>query len=167
MDYYSPFCGPKTISMVVEPQGVLTCWSSGLIVYVTVINTDNSGRFWSVSCTITQRFGVPERFPRLTNPGVHLRVDHQHSWFLSFWTRFVDYYSPFCGPKTISMVVEPQGVLTCWSSGLIVYVSVINTDNSGRFWSVSCTITQRFGVPERFPRLMIPGVRLRVRHQHS
>ena len=28
--------------------------------------------------------------------------------FLSILTRFVDYYSPFWGPKAISMVVEPQ-----------------------------------------------------------
>ena len=30
MDYYSPFLGPKRISIVVEPQGALTCRSSTL-----------------------------------------------------------------------------------------------------------------------------------------
>ena len=40
-----------------------------------------------------------------------------------FWpilTRFVDYYSPIWGPAAISVVVEPQGVLTCRSSTLAV-----------------------------------------------
>ena len=46
------------------------------------------------------------------NPGVRLRVGHQHSRFLSILTRFMDYYSPFGGPEVISMLVEPQGVLT-------------------------------------------------------
>ena len=40
-----------------------------------------------------------------------------------------------------------------------VDVSVINTRSFGRFWPVSWTITHRFGVPERFSRLTIPGVR--------
>ena len=30
MDYYSPFWGPKQMSIVVEPQGALTCRSSTL-----------------------------------------------------------------------------------------------------------------------------------------
>ena len=32
MDYYSPFLGPKAVSVVVEHQGALTCWSSTLAV---------------------------------------------------------------------------------------------------------------------------------------
>ena len=48
-----------------------------------------------------------------------------------------------------------------------VYVSVINTRSFGRFWPISWTITHRFGVPERFPWLLNPKVRLRVVHQHS
>ena len=47
-----------------------------------------------------------------------LRVGHQHSWFLSILTRFVDYYSPFWGPEAIYIVVELQGALTCRSSTL-------------------------------------------------
>ena len=35
-----------------------------------------------------------------------------------------------------------------------------------RFWPVSLTITHGFGVPEWFPCLMNPVVRLRVGHQH-
>ena len=34
MDYYSPFWGPEVISIVVEPQGALTCLSSTLAVFV-------------------------------------------------------------------------------------------------------------------------------------
>ena len=33
MEYYSPFWGPKAISMIVEPQVVLICWSSRLAVW--------------------------------------------------------------------------------------------------------------------------------------
>ena len=55
------------------------------------------------------------------NPGVRFHVGHQHSWFLSILTHFVNYYSLLWGPKAISMVVEPQDVLTCWSSRLIVW----------------------------------------------
>ena len=144
VDYYSPFWGLEAISIVVEPEDVLTCWSSTLPVladsgpfhgllltvlgsqsdfygcrtprcaYVSVINNHSLGRFWPVSWTINL-FGVSESFPQLTNPGVRLRVDHQHSWFLSILTRFVDYYSPFWGPDAISIVVEPQRALTCRS----------------------------------------------------
>ena len=56
----------------------------------------------------------------INEPQVHLRVGHQHSWFLSILTRFMDYFSPFWGPKAISMVVEPQGALTCRSSTIAV-----------------------------------------------
>ena len=44
-------------------------------------------------------------------PWVHLRFGHQHSRFLSILTRFMDYYSPFRGPKQISIVVEPKARL--------------------------------------------------------
>ena len=91
------------------------------------------------------------------NPWVRLRVGYQQSRFLSILTRVVDCYSPFWGPKAISMVVEPQGALKCRSStitvwadsgpflGLLlsyggpemtpgcVYVSVSNTHNFGEF----------------------------------
>ena len=46
-------------------------------------------------------------------------------------------------------------------------MSVINTRSFGRFWPVSWTITHCFGVPEWFPCLTNPVVRLRVGHQHS
>jgi hypothetical protein len=47
------FGGPAVISMIDELRGAFTCRSS----------THNFGRIWSASCTITHRFGVPERFP--------------------------------------------------------------------------------------------------------
>ena len=52
---------------------------------------------------------------------VRLSVGHQHSQFWPILARFMDYYSPFCDPKAISMVVKPQGVLTCWSTRLAVW----------------------------------------------
>ena len=51
---------------------------------------------------------------------MHLRVRRQHSQLWPILTRFVDYYSPFWGPEVISIVVEPQGALTCWSSTLTI-----------------------------------------------
>ena len=87
---------------------------------MSVINTHSFGRFWPVSWTITNCFGVPEWFPCLTNPVVRLRVGHQHSQFWPILTRILDYYSVFWGPEEISIVVEPQGALTCRSSTLAV-----------------------------------------------
>ena len=68
------------------------------------------------------------------NPGVRLRVGHQHSWFLLILTRFVDYYSPFWGHKVISMLVELQGALMCRSSTLIVLA------DSGPFHGLLLTV---------------------------
>ena len=123
--------------MVVEPQGALTCRLSTITIFV------DSGPFHGL----------------LLKPGVRLRVGHQYSRFLSSLTRLVDYYSPFWGPKEISMVVEPQGVLMCRSSTLTILA------NSGPFRGL--TILARFGVPERFSRLTIPMVCLHVRRQYS
>ena len=110
------------------------------------------------------------------NPGVRLCVRHQHSQFWPILTCFADYYSPFWGPVAISIVVEPQDVLTCWSTTLAVladsgpfhgllltvfgsqsdfhgcqtprctYVSVINNHSLGRFWPISWTITLFWGL---------------------
>ena len=110
VDYYSPFWGPEAISIVVEPQGVLTRWSSTLAVLA------DSGPFLRLLIF----FGVSESFPRLTNPGVRLCVRRQHSQFWPILTCFVDYNSLFLGPEAIYIVVEPQGVLTRWSSTLAV-----------------------------------------------
>ena len=125
--------------MVVEPQGALTCRSSTIAILV------DSGPLHGL----------------LLNPGVRLRVGHQYSRFSSSLTRFVDYYSPFWGPKAISMVVEPQGVLMFRSSTLTILA------NSGPFRGLLLTILAHFGVPERFFTIDDPRVRLHVRRQHS
>ena len=65
---------------------------------------------------------------------MRLRVGHQDSRFLSILTRFVDYYSPFWGPEVISMLVQPQGALTCRSSTLTVLA------DSGPFDGLTLTI---------------------------
>ena len=49
---------------------------------------------------------------------------------------FVDYYSLFSGPEVISIVVEPQGALTCRSSILIVLVILARImDYYSLFWA--------------------------------
>ena len=63
-----------------------------------------------------------------------LRVGHKHSWFLSILPRFVDYYSPFLGPEVMSIVVEPQGALTCQPSRLTVLA------DSGPFHGLLLTV---------------------------
>ena len=122
VDYYSPFWGPKAISIAVEPQGVLTCWSSSLAVLadsgpfcglllaasgpggistfdkplVRLCFGHEQSRFSSIlslSWTTTHRFGVLKRFPLLSNPNVCLRVGRQVSQFWPILARFLDYYS--------------------------------------------------------------------------
>ena len=39
---------------------------------------------------------------------MRLHVGHQYWQFWPILARFMDYYSPFWGPKAISMVVEPK-----------------------------------------------------------
>ena len=46
MDYYSPYWGPETISIVVEPKGALTCWSSTLAILA------DSGPFHGLLLTV-------------------------------------------------------------------------------------------------------------------
>ena len=53
MDYYSRFWGPEAISIVVELQGVLTCWSSILKVLA------DSGPLLGVLLTV---LGAPSDF---------------------------------------------------------------------------------------------------------
>ena len=93
--------------------------------------------FWlirPVSWAIAHLFEVLERFPRLMIPEVRLRVGHQHLQFWPILACFVDYYSPIWGPAAISVVVEPQGVLTCRSSTLAVLT------NSGPFQGLLLTV---------------------------
>ena len=111
MDYYSLFWGPEAISIVVEPQDVLTCWSSTLTVWA------GSGPFLG----LLLYFGVSELFPLLTNPGVRLRVGHQHAHIPLILVRFVHYYSAFWGPRAISAIDKTQGAFMCLSSTLTVF----------------------------------------------
>ena len=124
MDYYSPFWGPEAISIVVEPQGVLMCWSSTLAVLAD-------------SCQILGLlvyFGVSESFPRSTNPGVRLRVGHQHSHIWPILVRFVHYYSAFWGPRGIFTIDEPRGWYMSPSSTMTVLA------NSDKFHGLLLTI---------------------------
>ena len=110
MDYYSPLWGPKVISMVVELQGALTCRSSTITV-------------WADSCPflgLLLYFGVSESIPRLTNPGVRLRVGHQHSHIRPIQVCSVHYYSVFWGPRAISTIDQPRGAFMCTSSTLTI-----------------------------------------------
>ena len=149
MDYHSPFWGPEAISIVVEPKDALTCRSSTLAVLAdsgplhALLLTISGSRVISMvielqgaltcrTSTITVwadcglflglllYFGVSESFPRLTNPGVRLRVGHKHSQFGPILVRFVDYYSPFWGPRAISSTYDPRDAFTCPSSTLTV-----------------------------------------------
>ena len=54
------------------------------------------------------------------NPGVRLRVGHQHWQFWPILAHFMDYYSLFWGPGVISTSNEPWGVFTCRLSTLAV-----------------------------------------------
>ena len=65
---------------------------------------------------------------------MRLRFDHQHSQFWPILTRFVDYYSSFWGPEAISIVVEPQGALTCQLLALAVLA------DSGLFHGLLLTV---------------------------
>ena len=66
---------------------------------------------------------------------MRLRVSHQQSQFGPILARFMDYYSLIRGPKAISMVVEPQVVLTCWPSTLAVWLVLARfLDYYSLFW---------------------------------
>ena len=123
VDYYSLFWVPGVISTINEPLGALTSWLSTLAVFV------DSDMFHVLLLTV---LGSQSDFHDCRTPKVLLRVSHPHSWFLSILTRFVDCYSPFWGPEEISIVVEPQGALTCMSSTIKVWAD---------FWPISWTIT--------------------------
>ena len=101
---------------------------------MSVINTHNFGQFWFISCTITHRFRVLERFPSLTIPGVHLCVGHQHSQFWLTLPRFMVYYSLFWGPGAISIIDAPRGAFTCRSPPIVILF------DSGLFHGLLLTI---------------------------
>ena len=112
MDYYSLFWGLGVISTTNEPRGALTGRSSILAVLA------DSGPFHGLLLTILARFGVPERFSRLTIPRVRLPVGHKHSQFLPTLARFVDYLSLFWVLRVISMINKTWDAFTFRSSTL-------------------------------------------------
>ena len=128
--YYSKFWRPRAISTIVEPRGAFMCPSSTLIVLA------KSDLFRGLLLAILG----PEAISIVVNPKMCLRVGHQHSQFWPILARFMDYYSPFWGPKAISMVVEFQGALTRRSSTIIVWA------DSGPF----LRLLLYFGVLESF-----------------
>ena len=71
----------------------------------------------------------------IIEPWLRLRVGHQHWQFWPILARFLDYFSPFWGAEVISIVVEPQGVLTCRSSTLAVLA------DSGPFLGLLLTVS--------------------------
>ena len=163
---------------------------------MSVINTHSFGRFWPVSWTITQFWG-PEVISTTDEPkgAFTCRLSTLTIWANS--GSFHALLLTGLGPRGISMIDDPRSAFTCPSSTLTVlansdpfrgllltvlgsrsdfhdrrtpgcvYVSVINTHSFGRLCPVSWTITHCFGVPEGFPRLTNPGMRLRVVHQQS
>ena len=97
LDYYSLFCGPGAISIVVETQGALMCRSSTLIVFA------DSGLFRGLLIIV---LGSRSNFQGSEPRGAFTC----RSWALTVWPilpKFLDYYSPFWGPDAISIVVEP------------------------------------------------------------
>ena len=93
------FWGPEVISTIDERRGAFTCRSSTITVWA------DSGPLLG----LLLYFGVSELFPLLTNPGVRLRVGHQHAHILPILVRFVHYYSAFWGPRAISTIDELYG----------------------------------------------------------
>ena len=70
----------------------------------------------------------------INKPRSVFTCQYQHLRFWPILARFMDYYSPFWGPKAISIVVELQGVLTCRSSTLTILA------DSGSFRGLLLTI---------------------------
>ena len=131
MDYYSPFWGPKTLSMVVEPQGVLcvrrqysqfwpilTCFVDyyspfwGPEAISIVFEPQGVLTCWSSTLAVLDYSG-PFHGLLLT---VYMSVIKNHSlgrfWPVS-WT-----IALLWGVGVISTINEPRGAFTCRSSTL-------------------------------------------------
>ena len=91
------------------------------------------------------------------NPGVRLCFGHQHSLFWQILSRFVDYYSPFLGPKQISIVVEPKARLRVGHQHSQIWpILACFVDYYSLFWGPGVISTINTN----------PGVRLSFGHQH-
>ena len=80
-----------------------------------VINTRGFCRFWTVSWTITHRFGVQKGFPRLTIPGGAFTCTSSTLTVLANSDPFRGLLLTVLGSEAITIVVEPHGALTCRS----------------------------------------------------
>ena len=146
-EYYSPFWGPKVISMVVEPHGALTCRSSTSAVLA------DFGLFLALLLS----FGGPGVISTIDELRGAFTVGHQHSQFWPILVCFVHYYPSFWRPRAIYMIDNPRGAFACWSSTLSVLA------NSDAIHGLLLTCRG----PEVISMLLNPKVLLRVGHQHS
>ena len=123
VEYYSPFWGPKAISIIVEPQGALKCRSSTIAVWA------DSGPFLGLLLS----FGGPGVISMIYEPSCAFMCRSSTLAVLSILTRLVDYYSPFWGSQS-----DLHGCRT----PRCAYVLVVKTCSFGRFSPVSWSITQ-------------------------
>ena len=131
VNYYSPFWGPKAISIVIEPQGALHVGhQQSQYSPILARSVDYYSLFWGprVISTIDDPRGA------FTCPSSTLIVlansDPFHGLLLTVLGSRSDFhscYTPRCA---------------C--------VTVINTRRFGRFWPFSWTVTHCFGVPGDF-----------------
>ena len=88
---------------------------------MSVVNTHNFCKFWSVSWTITQFWG-PEVISTIDEHQGAFTCRSSTLTILANSGRLVDYYSLFWGPGVISTIDEPLGAFTCRSSTLAGFV---------------------------------------------
>src|SRR3954470_8886545 len=159
MRHYSPFWVPGAISIIDEPQGAFTSWSSTLTVLAD--SGPLHGLLITVSWAINHHFRFPERFSPLTNPRcIYVLVINTRS-FGRFWPitwatnyRFMGHYSPVWVPIAISTIHEPQCAFISWSSTIAILAD--SGPLQGLLITVSWAINHHFGFPERFPPLTHP-----------
>ena len=108
VDYHSLLWGSGVISTIDEPRGAFTCRSSTLAIFV------DSDPFHG----LLLNFGVPKRFPWLSNPGMSTLSILVDSW-------------PFHG--VLLTVLGSQSDFHGCRTSRCAYVSVINARSFGRF----------------------------------
>ena len=129
MDYYSPFWGPKAISIVVEPQCAFPCRSSRLTVLA------DSGRFL-------------DYYSLFWGPGVISTIDEPRGAFTCRSSALAVLADSGLFNGLLHTILGSRSDFHSCSTPRYVYVSVINTQSFSRFWPASWSITHCFGVPE-------------------
>ena len=107
-----------------------------------VINNRNFGRFWSVWCTITHRFGVLERYTRLPILGcVYLSVINTHN-FAQFWSVSWTITHRFGVLERFTRFAIP-GVRLCvgYQHSPFCPILVCHVDNYSLFWGPRAILT--------------------------